>query len=89
LHAAACRVAQIFDVKVIVMGHSHRATEETVGSGSRYFNLGSWTPGSTIEGFPHVVVTGSLAQLRRWKGSPLIDFNSPMAVPATAATVPA
>src|SRR5262249_36613543 len=28
LQAAARRVAQIFDVKYIVMGHSHRATEE-------------------------------------------------------------
>lgn len=61
---AARRVAQIFDVKYIVMGHSHRPVEQAVGNGARYFNLGSWTkPG---EGFPHVAVVGGMAELRRW-----------------------
>src|SRR2546428_14184576 len=67
LQAAARRVAQIFDVKYIVMGHSHRMVEEPVGNSTRYFNLGSWT-GRSNDGFPHVVVTGGSAELRRWKG---------------------
>jgi len=66
LREAARRVAQVFDVKYIVMGHSHRAVEETVGAGTRYFNLGSWTPGRSHDGFPHVVVTaGSAEQISR------------------------
>ncbi len=89
LQAAARRVAQIFDVKYIVMGHSHRAVEEAVGHGARYFNLGSWTPGRTTEGFPHVVVTGGSAELRRWRGPPLIEFPRPASVPAATASVPA
>jgi UDP-2,3-diacylglucosamine pyrophosphatase LpxH len=67
LREAARRVAQVFDVKYIVMGHSHRAVEETIGNGTRYFNLGSWTPGRSNDGFPHVVVVGGTAELRRWK----------------------
>jgi UDP-2,3-diacylglucosamine pyrophosphatase LpxH len=67
LQAAARRVAQVFDVKYIVMGHSHRAVDEQVSAGTRYFNLGSWT-GRPGEGFPHVVVEGGTAELRRWKG---------------------
>ncbi|HYS11602.1 MAG TPA: metallophosphoesterase [Myxococcales bacterium] len=89
LQAAARRVAQIFDVKYIVMGHSHRAVEEVVGHGARYFNLGSWTPGRTTEGFPHLVVTGGSAELRRWRGPPLIEFPRPASVPAATASVPA
>src|SRR5439155_34611 len=65
LQAAARRVAKVFDVKYIVMGHSHRMVEEAVGNTTRYFNLGSWT-GRSNDGFPHVVVTGGLAELRRW-----------------------
>ena len=57
LQEAARRVAQIFDVKYIVMGHSHRAMAEPVGNGTLYFNLGSWTPGRSSDGFPHVAVT--------------------------------
>jgi UDP-2,3-diacylglucosamine pyrophosphatase LpxH len=86
LQAAARRVAQIFDVRYIVMGHSHRAVEEAVGNGTRYFNLGSWTPGRSNDGFPHVVVTGNSAELRRWKGPPLVEF--PRVEPVPSATVP-
>ncbi len=86
LQAAARRVAQIFDVRYIVMGHSHRAVEEAVGNGTRYFNLGSWTPGRSNDGFPHVVVTGHSAELRLWKGPPLIEL--PRAEPVPPATVP-
>jgi UDP-2,3-diacylglucosamine pyrophosphatase LpxH len=66
LQAAARRVAQVFDVKYIVMGHSHRAVDEPVGNGTRYFNLGSWT-GRSADGYPHVAIEGAKAELRRWK----------------------
>lgn len=89
LQEAARRVAQIFDVKYIVMGHSHRAVEEPVGNGTRYFNLGSWTPSRSNEGFPHVAVTGGSAELRRWKGPPLVEFPRPAEVPPTTVPVPA
>jgi UDP-2,3-diacylglucosamine pyrophosphatase LpxH len=88
LREAARRVAQVFDVKYIVMGHSHRAVEETVGSGTRYFNLGSWTPGRSHDGFPHVVVTAGSAELRRWKG-PRPERIDADGVPAAGVPVPA
>ena len=69
LQAASRRVAQVFDVKYIVMGHSHRAVDEAAGNGARYFNLGSWT-GRPGEGFPHVAVVSGRGELRRWKGAP-------------------
>ena len=62
---AARRVAQVFDVRYIVMGHSHRPLELAVGNGARYYNLGAWTRGS--DGFPHVRVENGVAELRRWK----------------------
>jgi UDP-2,3-diacylglucosamine pyrophosphatase LpxH len=66
---AARRVAQVFDVKYIVMGHSHRPVDEAVGNSTRYFNLGSWT-GRPGDGFPHVAVTSQGAELRRWASRP-------------------
>src|SRR5262249_18412435 len=72
LRQAARRVAQIFDVKYIVMGHSHRAVNEAVGARTRYVNLGAWTvppPHKPFEGFPHLVVENGVAELRRW-GAP-------------------
>jgi hypothetical protein len=89
LHAAAERVARVFDVRYIVMGHSHRAAEESLGSGARYYNLGSWTPGRSTDGFPHVVVTGGSAELRRWKGPRVVEPADPGAVPAATIPVPA
>ena len=73
LRQAARRVAAVFDVKYIVMGHSHRALDEPAGNGARYFNLGSWT-GRTAEGFPHVVIEGRSARLARWKGPPVLEL---------------
>jgi UDP-2,3-diacylglucosamine pyrophosphatase LpxH len=84
---AARRVAQVFDAKYIVMGHSHRPVDEAVGNGTRYFNLGSWT-GRRADGFPHVVVTGKSAELRRWMGRPvqlpLLDQEMPASLPIPA-----
>ena len=80
LKQAARRVAQVFDVKYIVMGHSHRAVDEAAGNGARYFNLGSWT-GRPGEGVPHLAVEGGSAELRRWKGPPVVS----LALPAPAA----
>jgi hypothetical protein len=84
LLTAARRVAQIFDVKYVIMGHSHRLVDEDVGNGTRYFNLGSWTSGRGAEGFPHVVVEGGLAELRRWKGPPALQEPEPARTPAPA-----
>jgi UDP-2,3-diacylglucosamine pyrophosphatase LpxH len=86
LQAAARRVAQVFDVRYIVMGHSHRAVDEPVGNGTRYFNLGSWT-GRSADGFPHVAVEDGKAELRRWKGPPVVQLReqeAPEAVPVPA-----
>ena len=88
LQAAARRVAQVFDVKYIVMGHSHRAVDETVGTGTRYFNLGSWT-GRSGDGFPHVAVEGGKAELRRWKGPPVVQLPAPPEEEAQGVPVPA
>ena len=76
---AARRVAQVFDVRYIVMGHSHRPVEQAVGNGARYFNLGAWTKGS--EGFPHVCVENGVAQLRRWRlpAKPVSQMPAPNA----------
>ena len=65
LQQAARRIAQLFDVKYVVMGHSHRVVDEAIGSGTRYFNLGSWT--NARDGFPHVAVEGGVAELRFWR----------------------
>jgi UDP-2,3-diacylglucosamine pyrophosphatase LpxH len=80
LQQAARRVAAVFDVKYIVMGHSHRAVDEAAGNGARYFNLGSWT-GRPGDGFPHVVIEGERAALRRWKGPPILELPLRMPVP--------
>jgi UDP-2,3-diacylglucosamine pyrophosphatase LpxH len=65
LQQAARRIAQLFDVKYVVMGHSHRVVDETIGSGARYLNLGSWT--NARDGFPHVAVENGVAELRFWR----------------------
>ena len=88
LQAAARRVAQVFDVRFIVMGHSHRPVEEAVGNGARYFNLGSWT-GRSSDGFPHVVVTSGTAELRRWKGPPVVELPLPDPIAPAGVPVPA
>jgi UDP-2,3-diacylglucosamine pyrophosphatase LpxH len=88
LQRAAARVAQVFDVKYVVMGHSHRAVEERVGNAC-YFNLGSWTPGRSNDGFPHVVVAGGTAELRRWKGPPAARLVAPDPIRSAPVIVPA
>ena len=71
LIAAAHRVAALFRVPVVVMGHSHRVVNQPIGETSHYFNLGTWLAPSrdgedSPAGFPHVVVGSSGAVLRRW-----------------------
>ncbi len=73
LRAAAGRIAQLFRVRYVVMGHSHRAVSETIPETSaRYFNLGSWTDahrdGPLVDGLPHLRVAGGVAELVRWRG---------------------
>jgi hypothetical protein len=67
LQTAATRVAQIFGVRFVVMGHSHKPTDEAIGGRSRYLNTGTWTNVKS-EGFPHVLVVGRAAKLLRWTG---------------------
>ena len=78
---AASRVAQLFDVRFVAMGHSHRAVDQAVGAGKRYYNLGSWTNARGGEGFPHLAIENGKAELRRWKGVP---SAVPEEVPAPA-----
>jgi UDP-2,3-diacylglucosamine pyrophosphatase LpxH len=78
----------VFDVKYIVMGHSHRPVDRPVGNGARYFNLGSWT-GRPGDGFPHVVVAAGQAELRKWMGPPALELrleeeSEPAALPVPA-----
>jgi UDP-2,3-diacylglucosamine pyrophosphatase LpxH len=89
LQRAAERVAQVFDVRYVVMGHSHRPVQEPVGNGAWYFNLGSWTPSRSNDGFPHVVVTSGSAELRRWKGPPAAEDTTLEAIPSAPAVIPA
>ncbi|MBS2021241.1 MAG: metallophosphoesterase [Deltaproteobacteria bacterium] len=67
LQTAARRIAQIFGVHYVVMGHSHKAVDEAIGTRARYLNPGSWTTVKN-EGFPHIVVVGREAKLVRWRG---------------------
>ena len=87
LQKAARRVAQLFDVKYIVMGHSHRMVNEQVGARTRYFNLGSWTPPpphKPFEGFPHLVVSEGKAEMRRWT-APALGLGTALPKPAVEA----
>jgi hypothetical protein len=66
----AHRMAVLFGVDYVVMGHSHKLADEKVGDGSRYFNLGTWlAPHRDPRGapaFPHLVITERGAELRHW-----------------------
>ena len=92
LMQAARRVAGVFDVKFVVMGHSHRAVDEQISHSTRYLNSGSWT-GRPADGFPHIAVVGATAELRRWKGPPAAAQARPAAareaLGASAMAVPA
>jgi UDP-2,3-diacylglucosamine pyrophosphatase LpxH len=93
LREAARRVAAIFDVKYIVMGHSHRPVDESAGNGAHYFNLGSWT-GLPREGFPYVQIDGGSARLQRWKGPPILELplrarEAPPLLQADTGVIPA
>jgi UDP-2,3-diacylglucosamine pyrophosphatase LpxH len=74
----------LFDVKYVVMGHSHRVVDEPIGSGTRYLNLGSWT--NARIGFPHLVVEDGVAELRYWKnGAVAAGAREEQQSPQTAA----
>lgn len=68
--AAAHRVAVLFKVPLVVMGHTHRAIMQTVGEGARYFNLGTWVgpirEAAQHPGFPYLVLDGAGPALLRW-----------------------
>jgi hypothetical protein len=88
LQQAARRIAQLFDVKYVVMGHSHRVVDEPIGSGARYLNLGSWT--NARIGFPHVVIEDGVAELRYWKnGAAAVETREePQPVQPAAVPIP-
>ena len=67
MQTAATRVAQIFGVRYVVMGHSHKPMDVPVGGRARYLNTGTWTNVKS-EGLPHVLVVGRAAKLARWSG---------------------
>jgi hypothetical protein len=88
LQQAARRIAQLFDVKYVVMGHSHRVADEPIGSGARYFNLGSWT--NARIGFPHVAVENGVAELRFWRDGTAVPAQREAPQPqSTIVPVPA
>src|SRR5690606_25372811 len=42
MRRGAQRIAQLLDVRFIVMGHTHRPIAERIDEGSTYVNLGNW-----------------------------------------------
>lgn len=71
LLAAAHRVAVLFGVRWVVMGHSHVPVDQGVGAGARYFNLGTWL-GVSPRGAPaarYLEVTRRGAELKKWSGA--------------------
>jgi len=68
LWGVAGRLAALFDVPVVVMGHSHRPVDAPVGARARYINLGSWLPSPQHGGvrFPYLVVDKHGARLMQW-----------------------
>ena len=85
---AAHRVARLFKVRYVVMGHSHRAVTETLEGGARYFNLGAWTGASKTElgqvGMPHLVIADGEARLCRWGAGVLTPQSRPAGSLVTA-----
>jgi metallophosphoesterase superfamily enzyme len=55
LMAVAHRLRTLFDVELVVMGHSHRPIDVAVGEG-RYINLGTWLGRPRGGLFPHLVI---------------------------------
>jgi UDP-2,3-diacylglucosamine pyrophosphatase LpxH len=51
-HQAAARIAQILEVPLVVMGHSHGRRDADVGHQRRYVNTGCWLP--PLPGRDHV-----------------------------------
>jgi UDP-2,3-diacylglucosamine pyrophosphatase LpxH len=68
LVTAARRLAELFPVRTIVMGHSHQAAEVQVGAGTRYLNLGAWTPQESA--LPFLRMVDGDAQLGRFSPPP-------------------
>ena len=62
LQEAAARIAKIFDVRFVAMGHSHHRADERLSEKTRYLNLGAWSPGGA--GLPHLAVIAEQAELR-------------------------
>lgn len=80
LLAAAHRMAVLFGVKYVVMGHSHHPVSREVGHGARYFNLGTWlgatSPEEGGEPLNFMMLTENGARLQRWR-APVPRSRSP------------
>ncbi len=68
LHDAASRVADILDVRYVVMGHSHQRVDAALSANTRYLNLGAWT--QQEHELPHLALIDERAELRRYAAPP-------------------
>jgi len=70
LHRIAGRLAALFDVRYVVLGHSHRADALALGDGRTYFNIGTWVPMAKNAYFVYFALTGEepdrRGRLLRW-----------------------
>lgn len=55
------RLAQEPDLRLLVMGHTHRPALQTLPSGACYLNPGAW-----MDGLRYAVVSSGGAELRQW-----------------------
>jgi UDP-2,3-diacylglucosamine pyrophosphatase LpxH len=69
LHRTAARLAQLFKVPYVVLGHSHGAGTWSLTGGSTYVNVGTWVPESEAAYFVYFAVEGARdhRQGRLWR----------------------
>jgi len=68
LHRIAGRLAVLFDVRHVILGHSHRAGVLDLGNGRTYFNIGTWVPMAKNAFFVYFALDGDdpTGRLLRW-----------------------
>ena len=71
LRRIAQRLAEIFRVKTVVLGHSHEAEVHVLPDGGAYINVGTWVPAGDEAFFVYFALTGGGEQrdgrLWRWQ----------------------
>jgi UDP-2,3-diacylglucosamine pyrophosphatase LpxH len=71
LRRIAQRLADLFRVKYVVLGHSHQAEVTTLPGGSAYVNVGTWVPAGDDAYFVYFALSGDGDQrqgrLWRWR----------------------